>query len=372
MPAFGRLGRRSWRSCTLKPSPEPGPKLRLKARVRARSVRVGRSCAALVVVLAALFTSATPAAALSGVTWPTQSLGDRGTDVFAIQSMLRDRLIPHPLPHRASIIRAIVLPPVDGFFGAATEDAVRRFQTSYGLIATGVVDGPTWLALVMPLGIGAEGPEVSALQRELIEKRRAPLIVDGIFDTSTRAAVIAFQRHVGLAQTGSANDATWRALVWLYELPRFTASALCDYSVGNGPANWGKAETIASLEVVGAWSVRHGFGRVAVGDVSFENGGALPGHETHRVGLDADIRPLRKANDQCTQRTNWRSTTYDRAATRALVKAIRALAPGHIKLIYFNDPVLVREGLTTTHAGHDDHLHIRFCETIHPLAAYDC
>jgi len=90
------------------------------------------------------------------------------------------------------------------------------------------------------------------------------------------------------------------------------------------------------------------------------------------VGLDADIRPLRKANDQCTQRTNWRSTAYDRAATRALVKALRALAPGHIKLIYFNDPVLVREGLTTAHAGHDDHLHIRFCELSHPNVLYDC
>ena len=35
---------------------------------------------------------------------------------------------------------------------------------------------------------------------------------------------------------------------------------------------------------------------------------------------------------------------YDRGATRALIKAIRAAAPGHIKVIYFNDPVLIREG----------------------------
>ena len=43
-----------------------------------------------------------------------------------------------------------------------------------------------------------------------------------------------------------------------------------------------------------------------------------------------------------------------------------------MKLIYFNDPVLIREGLTAYHSGHDDHLHIRYCERVHPVAAYDC
>ena len=43
-----------------------------------------------------------------------------------------------------------------------------------------------------------------------------------------------------------------------------------------------------------------------------------------------------------------------------------------MKLIYFNDPVLIREGLTTWYAGHDDHLHIRYCERGYPLARYRC
>ena len=62
------------------------------------------------------------------------------------------------------------------------------------------------------------------------------------------------------------------------------------------------------------------------------------------------------------------SSSYDRTATRALIKAIRAAAPGHVKLIYFNDPVLIREGLTTRYTGHDDHLHIRYCEPGYPVA----
>ena len=51
---------------------------------------------------------------------------------------------------------------------------------------------------------------------------------------------------------------------------------------------------------------------------------------------------------------------------------IRAAAPGHVKLIYFNDPVLIREGLTTWFSGHDDHLHIRYCEPSYPIARYRC
>jgi murein endopeptidase len=109
-----------------------------------------------------------------------------------------------------------------------------------------------------------------------------------------------------------------------------------------------------------------------VGDVSYEHGGKMSGHETHRRGLDVDLRPMRDDEQQCAVGTNWRSTAYDRTATRALIKAIRAAAAGHVKLIYFNDPTLVREGLTTTYAGHDDHLHIRYCEVVHVDSAYRC
>ena len=81
---------------------------------------------------------------------------------------------------------------------------------------------------------------------------------------------------------------------------------------------------------------------------------------------------MRKANDQCSWGTRWNYATYDRTATRALIKAFRALTPRHIKVIYFNDPVLIREGLTTWYTGHDDHLHVRFCEWSYPVAAYRC
>ena len=339
-----------------------------------------RSALALLLALVAasgVAQGAPPALAALSTAIPTQSLGDRGTDVATLQQLLHHHLTsqpPAPTSGRTVIVRGVnpLVITVDGVFGPSTREAVRVFQLSRELPVTGVVDPATWARLVVPISSGATGDAVVALQRLLREKRAASVPLDGVFGPSTKTAVSAFQQHLGLAATGAADATTWRGLVWHFELPRFSASALCDYSVGNGPANWGTAETTAVIEKAGAAMVVAGYGRVAVGDVSFEHGGDIPGHETHERGLDADLRPMRGANDQCTARTNWRLTTYDRSATRALVKAIRAAAPGHIKLIYFNDPVLVGEGLTTYSSGHDDHLHLRICEAVHVDPRYRC
>jgi murein endopeptidase len=198
------------------------------------------------------------------------------------------------------------------------------------------------------------------------------MATDGTFGTTTTAAVVSFQKHMGLTANGVVNAATWRALVGHFELPRFSTNQLCDYSVGNGAANWGMAEAIDTLEAVGRSMVLSGFGRIAVGDISLEHPGDIPGHVSHERGLDVDVRLLRKANDQCSWGSRWNYTTYDRAATRAMIKKFRSLGAGHIKVIYFNDPVLIREGLTKWYSGHDDHIHVRFCEKIHPIALYDC
>jgi Putative peptidoglycan binding domain/Penicillin-insensitive murein endopeptidase len=196
--------------------------------------------------------------------------------------------------------------------------------------------------------------------------------VTGVFDATTRTAVRSFQKHQGLAVTGRVDGATWRWLIWHFERPTFGKAALCDYSVGNADANWGTAAAINQLEAAARVIVKAGHGRVAVGDVSREHGGNIALHETHERGLDVDVRPMRKAEDQCRWGVNYHWSTYDRPATRALIKAIRAAAPGHVKLIYFNDPVLIKEGLTTWYPGHDDHLHVRYCERTHPSAKYDC
>jgi peptidoglycan hydrolase-like protein with peptidoglycan-binding domain len=334
-----------------------------------------RRIALVIGVLVALAATAGPALAAVATFYPTQSAGDRGTDVRTLQHLLNAHLGRRLIRDDGRVAvaaRVLITVPTDGVYGPATTDAVRTFQARRGLPQTGIADQATWRAIVIPVALGSKGEAVLAVQRALREKRATSVPLDGIFGASTKTAVVTFQQHLGISPSGAVDAATWQALLWHFELPTFSSAALCDYSVGNGPANWGTASATAWIEAAGAAMVTAGYGRVAVGDVSLEHGGDIPGHETHERGLDVDLRLMRDANDQCSSGSNYRLASYDRAATRALVNAIRAAAPGHIKLIYFNDPVLIREGLTRASAGHDDHLHVRFCEAVHPAAAYDC
>jgi peptidoglycan hydrolase-like protein with peptidoglycan-binding domain len=288
--------------------------------------------------------------------FPNQSLGNRGVDVKALQGLLMER---------GAAIR------VDGIFGATTAAAVRDFQAAKGLPITGQADERTWVGLVVRVESGSTGQAVKALQRQLNEKRRAGLVVDGVFGATTRSALLTFQRHAGLAATGIAGPLTWRYLISAFERPVF-GGKVCDYQVGNGLADWGTAAAIGQIEASAVDVVAKGHGPIAIGDIGFEYGGDIPGHTFHEYGLEVDVRPMRTDKRQCSWGGSYRLSTYDRAATRDLIRAIRASAPGHVRLIYFNDPVLIREGLTRWFSGHDDHLHIRYCEKVHPLAAYDC
>ena len=64
---------------------------------------------------------------------PAMSLGASGQVVESLQRTLNSRIA-------AGL-------GVDGDFGSATEAAVKKFQSTNNLSATGVVDSATWLAL---------------------------------------------------------------------------------------------------------------------------------------------------------------------------------------------------------------------------------
>lgn len=319
--------------------------------VRARLRRLAPILGAAVLLVAA----ASPAAAIpSG--YPHTSHGNRGVNVKALQHLLRQ--------HGATL-------EVTALFEKPTVLAVQAFQRANGLPDTGEVDSRTWTKLRVELDTGATGEAVLGAQRLLNEKRLAGLPLTGVYDAATRDAVLKFQGHAKITKTGVLGPVTWRALLAHFELPVW-GKTVCDYSVGNANANWGTASTIGQIQAAAHVMVDKGHGRIPLGDIGYEHGGNIAGHQTHEQGMDVDIRPMRDAKDQCRWGVNWRWSTYDRAATRDLVKAIRQTAYGHVKLIYFNDPVLIREGLTTPYAGHDDHLHIRYCERDYPVAAYEC
>ncbi len=306
---------------------------------------------------ALLLVAVVPSASAVTAIFPIVSVNDRGADVRAVQGLLAARGVPSS---------------TNGIFSTMTEDAVKTFQASRGLPATGIVGASTWAKLIVSLATDSTGEAVKALQRQLNEKRFARIPVSGYFGVATRAAVIAFQKHMGMTPHGKVGPVTWQKLLWHFDYPAFAATGLCDYSDGNGRANWATGASVGQLEFAATEFFKLGHGRVAVGDASYEHGGNIPDHATHEIGMDVDLRLIRRAGNQCSFGTTYRLAAYDRAATRQLIQAIRAAAPGHIKLIYFNDPVLTAEGLTTRYRNHDDHLHVRYCEPGHPLAMYRC
>ena len=317
-----------------------------------------RALAALSILAAGvlLLAAAAPAAAAAPTTYPHTSHGNRGVNVKALQHLLRH--------HGASI-------EVTAVFDNATVAALKTFQRAHGLPATGDADHATWSRLIVRLEPGVTGEAVIAATRLLNEKRLTSLPHTGVYDAAVQRAVSTFQAHAKIGRTGVVGPVTWLKLLRHYELPVW-GKTICDYSVGNGAANWGTASTIGQLQAAAHVMVDAGYGRIPLGDIGLEHGGDIRGHQTHEKGLDVDIRPVRDGRDQCRWGTNWRYASYDRSATRALVRAIRATALSHVKLIYFNDPVLIREGLTTWYTGHDDHLHIRYCEKVYSVSAYDC
>lgn len=136
--------------------------------------------------------------------------------------------------------------PIDGVLGAATVAAIKEVQKRAGLVPDGIVNYPTWLAIVrefeeyqalvdlpqsirpFPPGLSykVEGGEISDLvmiiqiilnalsfDYDEIELRE----ISGIYDEATQNAVRAFQVRNNLSPDGVVDKATWNALARAYE-----------------------------------------------------------------------------------------------------------------------------------------------------------
>jgi peptidoglycan hydrolase-like protein with peptidoglycan-binding domain len=262
----------------------------------------------------------------------------------------------------------------DGIFGSGTDAAVKDFQSKNGLGVDGIVGPNTWGKLAVTVKYGSSGEAVKAVQVLLNEKRGAGLTVDGAFGASTDSAVKSFQSHAGISADGIVGLTTWKNLIWHYDYPNFGINGICDYSTSNGTAaNWGTGAGVGQIQAAGARFVTTGNGEISIGDISLEHGGDIAGHVSHEVGLDVDLRPIRTDSAQCSYGVRWDSSSYDRTATKAMIDAIIDTAPGHVDVIFFNDPQLNGyRGVVTPLSGHDDHLHVRYCEKAHPSSTYTC
>ncbi|MEM9805634.1 MAG: hypothetical protein AAF959_10170 [Cyanobacteria bacterium P01_D01_bin.56] len=95
---------------------------------------------------------------------------------------------------------------------------------------------------------------------------------------------------------------------------------------------------------------------IAINDVSLPEGGDTMDHGGHETGNAGDISLPHLGGDF--GGIQWSSTgIYDRAATKAILQALRAQPWVNKAKLYFNDPVLVGQGLCISFRGHDNHIH---------------
>ncbi len=138
-------------------------------------------------------------------------------------------------------------PEITGNFGPQTAEAVRDFQTFYGLPVTGRVDDNDWIQINriygdslatlpsdysgeaaklypgFPLNFGMSGKEVSEVQRYLsfindFIPEIPEVAITGNFGEDTRNAATEFQRLFGLNPNGIVEALTWNELARQFNL----------------------------------------------------------------------------------------------------------------------------------------------------------
>lgn len=123
------------------------------------------------------------------------------------------------------------------------------------------------------------------------------------------------------------------------------------YNYSPSSDRWGTPRMIYGLERIGRrW---RGQGpRMGIGDVSLANGGRMPGHVSHQLGVDVDVRPVRGDGRE------GPITIYQSAYSRTLTQRLLNLyvAELRIRLILFND---TRTRPVQTWPNHHNHFHAR-------------
>ena len=110
------------------------------------------------------------------------------------------------------------------------------------------------------------------------------------------------------------------------------------------------------IKIAGLWHELRPDHPISIGQISHKGGGNFPPHHQHKFGVEADIRPLSKDGQDLP--LTFSSAQYSRDLTREFVALLRSNARMH--RVFFNDPKLIAQSLTSHAAGHDNHLHLWF------------
>lgn len=268
-----------------------------------------------------------------------------------------------------------------GIFGGKTEAALKAFQADVLLKDTGVLDLSSQAALrQINDGVkkGNSGGIVQALQQKLVSKKfltQAEMNTGiGVFGNKTQNALIQFQIKNELEPNGVLSDETFRVLFKtpapVVAIPTTATASGIDFVLPlegegfttynrepNGADQFGTQMTInAIIALAKKWFLLHPEVRLQIGDISRKGGGTFPPHASHRKGVDADFRPIRKDNRM--DPISVGEVAYDSIRTEEFVKLVLIRHPN--ATIFFNDQRLINKGLTKSAVGHHNHLHVRF------------
>ncbi len=250
-----------------------------------------------------------------------------------------------------------------------------------------LVHGGATIQLELHASVGSGGvnnpDDVQALKERLIELGYNWLRVDSVVDQTTIDTIRLFQSIMrGRSTVGGTGvdgrvDVPGLTLSWLQasNAPRWQEMPAGSGAEGffnveladpNDEHDFGTdwmAETIRSAGALYKQDYIDTAGGPAalltVNDVSLPRGGNTPDHAGHETGLGCDLR-LPRTDGTAPGATTWQTAGYDRAAMRAMLTALRdAEVAGEtlVTQVFFNDPVLIGEGLCTNEPGHDNHVH---------------
>lgn len=219
--------------------------------------------------------------------------------------------------------------------------------------------------------VGAGGrnntADVLAIQTLLNKWTTPPIALTGVCsgaaDDPTVVAIRAFQARYSRNPDGRVDPggSTLRRLNQepLVQLPQNPVGAGY-YSYSGAARQWGTQATIDALGEIGRqflWN--NPTSLMAIGDISFEFGGAMAPHDSHREGKHIDLRPLRKDNAQVPV-LYTDTDNYDQEKTKLLIELF--LSHRNVRSILFNDPVINALDRVSYWRNHDNHFHVSMHE----------
>lgn len=140
------------------------------------------------------------------------------------------------------------------------------------------------------------------------------------------------------------------------QLPASGTGFVTNNRGANGEFQFGQQSTIdAAIAVATAWDQAHPGEPFSIGQISNNGGGKMPPHLSHRLGIDIDVRPVRK--DRQNQSVDISNAQYDRARTTELIDLWWTKAP--VQAIFFNDQTVIDQKLSRFVGGHGNHFHVR-------------